>query len=277
MIAKERQNLIIDMLKSQKLVNAQELAAHFGVSVVTIRRDLDQLVEGGIAKRIHGGAVLEENAPLTAPAQPAVLEKTVYAGRIQMYQAEKIAIAKQAAARIHDGQTIYLDCGTTTAELAKHLHDKHITVVTCSLAVMNELYGSNSVTLFAIGGKLRRNEAAFSGAIAMSVLNNFYLDCAFVGAAGVAFDVGITEYYYETVDLHKLVMERSKEVVLLTDSSKFGTRAFAVVDRLEALDAIITDTGISDEYADGIRKMNIDLILADPATVSPEDLSSASR
>lgn len=264
MIAKERQNLIVEMLKMQKIVNAQELANHFGVSAVTIRRDLDQLVESGVAKRIYGGAVLEESASPVASPLPIPLGKTVYSGRIHLRQAEKTAIAKKAAERIHDGQTVFLDCGTTTAELARQIRDKRITVVTNSLAVMNELYGSENVTVFSIGGLLRGNEAAFTGTIAMSVLNNFYLDCAFVGAAGVTFEGGMTEYYYDTVDLRKLVMQRSKNVVLITDSSKFGVCTFAVVDRLETLGTVITDTGISEEYADGIRQMNIELILADP-------------
>lgn len=258
MIAKERQNQIIDLLKTRKIVNAQELAAQYGVSVVTIRRDLDHLVECGLAERIYGGATWKQ----TQPAADA--HKPVYTGRADLQQAEKRAIARKAAELVQDGETIFLDRGTTTAELARLLkHKKRLTVVTCSLAVMNELYDCEHIMVYSVGGLLRGSEASLTGNIATSVLKNFYLNRAFIGAAGITLDGGMMEYYYDTVELRQLVMERSQQVVLLADSSKFGVRSFAVVDRLDAVDVIVTDTGLPASYAEQIGQMDVELVLTE--------------
>jgi len=262
MIARERQQRITDLLRTKKLVSAQELAAEFGVSIVTIRRDLDHLVSRGVAARIYGGAALAESAPAESGIPP---ERAAYFGRTQIHRAEKAAIARRAAELVQEGETIFIDRGTTTAELARALRSKRcLTVVTSSLAVMNELCDCEHIMVYCLGGMLRGSEASLTGSIAMEALKNFYLDRAFVGAAGVTVDGGMTEYYYDTVDLRRLAMERSRQVVLMADSSKFGMRTFAVVDGLNAVDAIVTDPGIPADCASLIEQLGVSLLIANP-------------
>lgn len=248
----ERQRQLVELLCAEKVMSIQKLADHFQVSIVTIRRDLEQLSKEGLIKRIYGGAAIVEQV---LPA-----DKIVFSGRLTAQQEEKNKVAEKALALIKEGDTVYLDTGTTVALLAQKLARlKNVTVVTNSLAVMNVLCDT-SIPVYGLGGLMRGRESALSGSMTISMLQNFYFDCAFLGVGGISVEMGVTDYFFETTQLRRGVVERSKRTVLLADSTKFGKNTPAVVFPLETADVVVTDTRPEEVYVDALQKAGVSLV-----------------
>lgn len=261
MLARERQNKIITVLNEKKIIKISEIVHMFNVSNETARRDLESVQDLGIAKRVYGGAVLvEENGGKKADSLH--LGSTNGWGK-QNGRAERDAIGKKAAEFIHDGESVCLGVGTTVYQIAKHLKDKNdLTVITNSIAVLTELADLDH-TLYILGGIVDLNEQTMRGPIAENSLEMFYVDKAFIGACGITFDVGITEYDLQESTLKKKICEHANKVYLVAHSAKFGTNALAFSCDLNYVDVIITDSKLPKYYADRIREMGIELIFAD--------------
>lgn len=241
MIAKERQQQILDLLNEHRIVTVQGLADFFSVAVITVRRDLDALAREGLIKKIYGGATLPDE-------KKSSLENVQYASRAVDYLDEKQAIAAAAIDLISKGETIFLDTGTTVNELAKRIQSRSdLTVVTNSLAVVNELMDS-SVQLFCIGGWIGREQLSFTSDVTLSCLNAFCFDHCFCGAGGVSVQKGITDYRHETIQQRKTILERSASSILLAESNKFGKTAPFVVAPFSAFDLVITDASLSEDH-----------------------------
>lgn len=254
MLGRERQNLILNMLSASKTVRITELTEKFGVSVATIRRDLDELESEGLIRRVYGGAVLADKKPYELP---------IFNTRVARNSAEKSMIGLAAAKLVAEGDTIVLDIGTTTLEVARHIGDvPHLTVLTNSLPVLNELV-STGVNVYALGGRLRSHELAIGGSMAEETLSSFFVDKAFIGAGGVTLENGITDYSPDSAQLCAAIMKRAHEIILVTDSSKFGKNVFCTVGSLDNISTIVTDSGIPHEYVKIFAKMGIRLIIAD--------------
>lgn len=252
MLAQERHKIILDMLKETKILKTADIIKKFGVSVETVRRDLEELESRNKLERIYGGAI-------------AITSKSIeptYDSRTKTSYDYKVAIGKTTANLINDGDTIILDIGTTTLEVAKNLKNKNITVITSSLPIINELANTN-VKIYCIGGFLRPNELSMSGAIPLYALKQFYVDKAFIGAGGVTFADGVSDYNLEEAQVRKLVIERANKIILVTDNSKFGVNAFAFVCPLESIDTIVTDCDINDDILKNIKERNIEIIIAE--------------
>lgn len=256
MLQKERQNKIIELLKQEKTVKIKDLAKKFGVSIITIRRDFEILAEAGTIKKIYGGAMLPETAH-TEPVQP------FFSARIERNHRQKRQIACAAAALVRDGDTIVLDIGTTCLEVAKQLKKRSgITVLTNSLPVLWELAGTD-LTVYSLGGLLRGSELSLSGSVAMNSLNDFCVNKAFIGVGGITLENGLTNHDRDNAKLCSAIIHRADQTILVADSTKFNRNAFAVIGPLECVDTIITDNGISQEYADKIQQCGVQLILAE--------------
>ena len=254
MLGRERQNLILDMLGTSRTVRIPELTKRFGVSVATIRRDLDLLEKEGLIRRIYGGAELSERKGYEQP---------IFNTRVGRMAAQKSAIGAAAAKLISEGDTVVLDIGTTTLEIAKNIGDvPHLTVLTNSLPVLNELV-SGSANVYALGGRLRSQELAIGGSLAEETLGSFFVDRALVGAGGITLENGITDFSPDSAQLCSAIMKRANEVILVADSSKFGKNVFAKVAPLSHVDTVVTDSGIPEEYKKAFSKMEIRLIIAD--------------
>lgn len=254
MLGRERQNLILDTLNSSRTVRIPELTERFNVSVATIRRDLDILESEGLIRRIYGGAELAERKSYEQP---------IFNTRVTRHAAQKAAIGAAAAKLISEGDTVVLDIGTTTLEVAKNIGEiSHLTVLTNSLPVLNELVSGN-VNVYALGGRLRGQELSIGGSIAEETLGNFFVDKAFVGAGGVTLENGITDYSPDSAQLCSAIMKRANEVILVVDSSKFNKNVFAKVAPINHIDTVVTDSGIPQEYVDFFAKSDIRLIIAD--------------
>jgi DeoR/GlpR family transcriptional regulator of sugar metabolism len=258
MLARERQQKILEMMQRTKVIKVTDITSKFGVSTETARRDLDILKSQNLIKRIYGGATLI--TPITSELS--------YSTREVLHSAEKIAIGKKAAELIEDGQTIILDVGTTTIELARSIkHRSNIIVLTNSLPIVNELSNSD-ISLHIMGGKVNKSFLSMSGSLTLSALKQYYVDIAFIGAGGVTFRDGISDFNIEEAQVRKFSIERAKKTILLADSSKFGMNAFAIVCPLNAVDVIVTDWNIDPAVLNELREQKITVVVAD----KPDDV-----
>ena len=171
MLAAQRRELILDAVRSGHTAEVVELAQRFSVSEMTVRRDLARLAHEGRLRRVHGGAVSEREEP---PFAQIAVERL----------AEKERIGGAAAALVADDQTVMIDIGTTTLQLARHLHGRRLTVITSSLAVIEELLPDAGIDLVVLGGSVRRNYRSLVGVLAEDALRQLSADVAFIGASG---------------------------------------------------------------------------------------------
>lgn len=257
MIALERQNMILKIIQEKRIVNNEDLSAMLGVSTATVRRDLDVLASVNLIKRIHGGAVNPDNKD-----EFSVTPQRLFVTRMDRMQKQKKAIGGKAAEFITEGETVFLGMGTTTLEIAKNIKNRsNLTVLTNSLAVLNELCESG-INLYSLGGLLMSSEQAFLGNLTIDSLNDFFVSKSFIGIGGFTLENGISFYNHDCMLLNIAVTQRSKQSILITDSTKFGKNAFTVAGDFGNFNSIITDSGIPIEYQKAIRDMKINLVIA---------------
>lgn len=246
----ERQKRIIELVSRNKSVQITDLTEIFNVSVMTIRRDLQELSDKKYIKKVYGGAVLNEEE-LNKPYFP----------RAEINSITKDDIAKKAVELVHDGDTIILDLGTTVLQVSKHLaNKKDITVITCSIPIINELSKYPDIRVYSLGGELKRDNHAFLGSNTENEISKYCADIAFIGVAGISDLHGLTNFYHETAYLCSKIIRQSKKVVLLADSSKFDQAKPAVVGNLSSIDVIVTDNEIPERYQRIFRDLNVEVI-----------------
>ncbi len=253
----ERQGRILKLLEEKKTVTIPELTEACGVSVITIRRDLDALAGKGLIRKVYGGASLPERQPLDLSPHPSFLS------RITRHHDHKERLGFTAASLVQEGDTVILDIGTTCLEIAKALKKRvGITVLTNSLAILNELADSG-LEVHALGGRLRGRELSLTGQQACEAMKDFYANKAFISVSGVSLENGLTDFNIDSSELCAAITRRAGHVYLVTDSSKFGKIAFSVIGPLECVHSVITDSGIPQEYADAFKARGVELILVD--------------
>jgi DeoR/GlpR family transcriptional regulator of sugar metabolism len=253
----ERYEAILTMLKRLKKVSVQDLTRRFGVSEVTIRKDLSFLEERGKLIRIHGGAMLAEDEGRL---------RTI-AIRQEEHAAEKLAIARKARELIRPGETIFIDAGSTCAALARVIRDMELRVVTNSLDAILELVDSAGISLFSTGGSFRPEACSFIGPGALETIRGIQIDTCFMGTTGFSRDGVFSSQNVVESQLKSAVIRASRRVVMLVDHSKYATTAFSVFARAEDIDVLVTDSAIVDENA--ISAPGIELVIA-PAAPSLE-------
>ncbi len=232
MHAHERQEIIVQLIAEKGAVSVAELCERFGVSDMTIRRDLSILEATSLLRRIHGGAVSARGRSY----EPPVLT------RVHEAPAAKRAIGRLAASLVHEGDSIALDIGTTTLEMARHLtRMRDITVLTNSLAIVNLLIDQPGIRLMLCGGIVRPGEHSLIGPVAEDTFSRFFVDKAFIGIGGVDLVAGLTEYNLEDAQVKRCMIQNSQRCILLSDSRKFGHKTFASVAPLAEVDEIVTD------------------------------------
>ncbi len=247
MLKEDRQQQILMVLKREGKVVAVEISAALNVSEDTIRRDLNELAEAGLLRRVHGGAVAK------------ALTETAYMTRNQQQVDTKFSIAEAAATLAQDGQVIWLDCGTTTTRLAQlFAHDLRATVITNSPPAVMALAEHPYLEVIALGGTLNKATMAVVGVAAATVAAQFRADICFLGVNGLHVEAGITDFSYEEAQLKRLMIENSAAVVALASADKLGTVAPFVLAPMEALTHLVTEREVTDEvlrpFADaGIR------------------------
>ena len=252
MLAAERHARIADIVARQKSVTVSELCQQFGVSDMTIRRDLQRLEDEGVLMRTHGGAVAN------VPEQDAA-----FGIREQVHPEAKEAIARVAASLVNPGDTIILDAGTTTARLARHLHGKgDLTVITTSLHVLRELGADDQITLIATGGTVRPATLSFVGSWAEEMLSRFHADALFLAATAIDLQRGLFNSNVYEIGVKQQMIRSARRVIAVVDHTKFGRQSTAKIAGLEQVHCVISDSQIAPEVALALRDHHIEVRFA---------------
>jgi len=245
MLTEERYGVILQRLQERGVVRLQELTELLGASESTVRRDLVDLEERKLLKRIHGGAALPGQKSL----EPGMEEKTLK--NVQ----EKQVIARLAAKQLNDGECIYLDAGTTTLAMIPYIEARDITVVTNGLSHVEALVAKN-IRSYLLGGMMKMHTKAVIGSIALQNMDNFRFDKCFLGANGVDPKMGYTTPDPEEALIKRRAHELSGSSYVLADSSKFGEITFAKLFDLE--EAVLITEAVPEPWKDPIgRKTKI--------------------
>lgn len=249
----ERRVSIMDKLEKDGQVDVNALSRELGVSEVTIRNDLSKLEQKNMLVRARGGAFkverVGEDFDLTAK-------------KGQHYE-EKKRIGKAAAALIQDGDTIILDSGTTTMEISKHLSKMaDLTVITNALNVASQLAENKKTNIIIPGGFLRKTSLSLVGATAEESFKNYFCDKLFLAVDGFNTVHGLSTPNVEEAHLNRIMIKIAKQVIVVTDSSKFNKRSFAFIAPISAVDIVITDEGVSAEDRKNLENSGIKVIIA---------------
>jgi DeoR/GlpR family transcriptional regulator of sugar metabolism len=253
--SEQRRRTILELLNANGSVSVSELGSRFDVSEMTRRRDLDELERKGLLTRVHGGAISARRRSRA----PALLI------RCAMQQAEKQRIAKAAVGLISNGDSIALDIGSTTYEIARQMSEQrerqNLTVITPSLRIANQLVEMRGLRLFVTGGLLRPEELSMVGKMAEDAFKRFFVDKLFLGVSGIDFDAGLTDFDVEDALVKQVMLPSAKEIIVVADASKFNRVTFAVIAPLTVATCIITDASVDPAMVDQLRAKNIDVIV----------------
>jgi len=235
MLPLQRRNEVKKLISERGFASVIELSEHFGVSVMTIRRDLDQLESEGVIQRSHGGAVKSEDS--------FAFMSTIT--KADQCSEEKERIGKMGASMIHDGDTIALDSGTTTYEIAKNLMDKKITVITNAINILMELMKNPKIEILFAGGIVQRGLLNTLGYQTDSFIAGYRADKAFIGIEGLDIDSGITILDPTNAHSKQMMIAIARESIVVCDHTKINRIATSFVARLNQISCVITDDGIN--------------------------------
>ncbi|HET7658341.1 MAG TPA: DeoR/GlpR family DNA-binding transcription regulator [Bacillales bacterium] len=250
MFSDERKAQILNRLETMQRVTVPELARHLKVSESTIRRDLQDLEEQGQLKRTHGGAVTKE----VSSFEPTVQEKVVH------FPIEKSAIARKAVTFIEPGDTILLDAGTTTLEIARQLPDIDITVLTNSMLIGQIVSQLNYAHLMLLGGEHRKTTGALTGPLTETLLSQINTDKLFLGANAVEKDRGVMTPNAMEAATKRAMIRSAREVILVADHSKLGKISLVKVCDLTDIDVFLTDKPAPPPYDELFEQINVNWI-----------------
>lgn len=244
---------IVQRLKLHGVTSVDDLVSTFGVSASTIRRDLQRLDASGQLVRVNGGAV--------SPADDADVNRpfsTVAATHVE----SKRAVARRAAALVHDGATVLLDIGTTTQLVALELRGRPITVLTASLAVLDALRDDAQVELVLLGGFVRRPYHSLVGVLTEDALRQVHADLAFLGASGVRADGAVLDTTVVEVPVKRALIAAADRAVLVADEHKFPGTGTLRVCRAEDLSVVVTNDGADTETLAVFGDRGVEVVIA---------------
>jgi DeoR/GlpR family transcriptional regulator of sugar metabolism len=254
MLANQRRDKILELLKEDGSAKVIDLAKLFKVTEVTIRQDLEKLEKDGLALREHGGAFLknvEDQVRSFSLANQDNIEK-------------KELIAKKCLEFIETGDTIILDSGSTTTEIAKKLKDfKNLTVITNALNIALMLGANPGIEVIMTGGEFKPPTLSLTGQKAADFFKGINVQKLFLATAGISLKAGLTYPSISDIVVKKAMIDAAETTYLVADSTKIGKSAFASLGALSLIDYVITDKGIEDKHKEVFRQNEIELIIAE--------------
>jgi DeoR family fructose operon transcriptional repressor len=254
MLPAERRMQIVERVKQHGTIEVAELSKIYQVSEGTIRRDLRILEKKELLERTYGGAIPYEG---TAFDPSFVIQK-------QRFVKEKQAIAKAAADLIEEGDTIFLDSSSTNLFIVDFIKNmNNITIVTNGLEIAYKLMHCSNLNTIVTGGDLRRHTASLVGRLAEYILQEVYVDKAFLGVSAISLQRGMSTGAIVEADLKKTAIASAREIIAVTDSSKFEKDGFAKVSNLDSIDIIVTDNSIPEEFKQSLEELGVEVIIAD--------------
>ncbi|MFT3790659.1 MAG: transcriptional repressor AgaR [Rudaea sp.] len=254
LLVEERRRLIVEQVERDGRATVEQLAARFGVSPVTIRADLEALARNAAIVRSHGGA-------LPAPAHEIDTPLSIKETR---RHAQKRRIGQAAARLVEDGDTIILDSGSTTIEVARALRARkwgELTVITNGLHIALELGAIPAIRVMMLGGLLRASSHSLVGPGAEQMLAQLSADRLFLGVDGIDPEVGVTTPDPQEATLNALMIRVSREVIGVFDASKFGQRSLSVIAPLSGLHKVVSDGAAPAEYVQALQDAGVEVVL----------------
>jgi DeoR family transcriptional regulator of aga operon len=249
LLTERRRRSVLDLVDQDGQVTVADMVRRFSISAVTVRNDLDALASIGAVVRSHGGAVRRLEATQDYPLRT----------KETMHRDEKIRIGRAAAELVQPGETIILDSGTTTAEVARHLKKMRIqslTVITNAL----KLADTPGITLIMIGGLLRPVSCSFVGPQAEAMMNEFHADRLFLAVDGFDLENGPSTPDVLEAQLNNVMIRSAKEVNVVTDFSKLGRRRVSKIGPFHRIRRLITDNRATQEFTEALRNKGIQVI-----------------
>lgn len=244
----ERREAIVERIAENGRLSVETLAKQFGVSAMTIRRDLAVLEKMGAVTRTHGAATLSK--------------ETYYRQKMALNVDEKQAIARTAAEYIQAGDTIFLDAGTTTFEIARLITDvPSLTIITDDIKIAFFLSQSSDADVMCCGGLIQKETGCIFGHFANQMLAYIQMTKAFIGAASINSQFAVLTPTVDKVSLKRLIISNSEESYLVVDSSKFNRRALMKINTLAQYTAVITTKQFNEQEGKLLKKMGARLLV----------------
>jgi DeoR family transcriptional regulator of aga operon len=249
-----RRAKILEELDTKGQVTVSELSRMFKISEVTIRNDLSHLEKQNMLIRARGGAIKIKYYRLGI--DPSITDKQ------KEYLKEKQRIAKAAVRLIEDGDTIVLDSGTTTTEIAKNLEQfKNLTIITNALNIAIILSEYEGFNIFMPGGRLRKKSLSLVGVLADENFGKFYCDKLFLGVDGFDTTHGLSTPNSEEAHLNQIMIGMAKKIIVVADSRKFLRRRFAFIGPINSVHVVITDSAVREEDLSRLEKSGVEVIV----------------
>ena len=247
-----RRKEILECLKTNGSVNILELAALYNVSSMTIRRDLKFFSDQGRVTLIHGGATFNRGS--------IFIHNLSF--KEEHLQKEKNRIANFCVNLISEGSAVFIDCGSTTKELAEALSQKkNIVVMTNSLPVINILSTVKDIKLITVPGIFIEKTQGFSGQMTSRFIREFKIDVLFLGAEGFDISRGATDPDIDDTETKRILVKQATRVVLVVDHTKLGESSFMTIAAPREIDTIVTDKDADPEMIEKIKKLGIEVFL----------------
>ncbi|MBE1533543.1 DeoR/GlpR family DNA-binding transcription regulator [Actinomadura algeriensis] len=251
MESSERVLALVDRLRTTEHVTVTDLAAETGASEMTIRRDLDQLADQGVLRRVRGGAV---SLLLRGEATP-------FAVREHEAVDTKRRIAAKTDELLTDGEAVILDGGTTTLTIARTLTRRRLTVVPLDMHSANALTGASDVRLLVPGGRTTPGALAFTGPLTEASLASLRVDTAVLGVCGLSAEHGLTAHDLDEVPVKRAAIAAARRVIAVCDAAKFGRTGLGLVCPGTELDAVITDRTAPERAVARLRDAGVEVHL----------------
>jgi DeoR/GlpR family transcriptional regulator of sugar metabolism len=257
MLVEERRKQVLNHVEERGFITLADLARQLRVSESTIRRDLGYWERQGSLKRIHGGAMYSGNGT-SLPALETRLNRAVV---------EKRRVAREAARRIHDGDSILLDGGTTTLELARLLVGRSLHIITNSLPIANLFANSQETDLVFLGGCIVPRTGVALGPLTIRILEEVHVHQAILSVGGITAK-GLFNSNLLLVETERQMMRCADEVVVIADHTKVGRQALAFLCELSAVDTLIVDQGLAAEHRTWLAESGVQLLIAGKASAN---------
>jgi len=248
---------LLEEVRKRGSVSVEALAAKFGVTLQTMRRDVQRLAEAGAIARFHGGVRVPSSTT----------ENIAYRQRQTLRADEKTRIARAVAAalatRFPDGCSLILNIGTTTEAIARELaHARNLRVITNNLNVATILSDNPECEVIVAGGLVRSRDRGIIGEATVDFIKQFKVDIGLIGISGIEADGSLRDFDYREVKVARAILEHSREVWLAADHSKFNRPAMVELGRIDQIDMLFTDLAPPAEFAERLEQAGVELVVA---------------
>jgi len=262
--AAKRREAITQQLGRERVVHVAELSQRFGVSEVSIRRDLERLERQGLLQRVHGSSI----AVMAGSGAGEQAQGGQAQGRASTpHLDEKRRIGSAAAALIRPGDRVLFDSGTTVLEVARALSNDlagagNLTAITCSLPIVQELGHRQEIHLLLLGGIYLPAYRVVVGPQTIENLRDLHADKIFLGTDGLTLDHGLTTANILEAEVDRAMVKAAAQKIVVADSSKIGFVGLTTIIPLKEIDILVTDRGASESFLEQLRRLGVQVILA---------------